>query len=222
VTQQEGAGDTGAQPPAGGAQGYPQQADQYGYPPQGYPPQGYPPQGYPPQGYPQQGYPPQRFGPPPLPPGVTLASWGARAAAYLVDVVALFACVVPGAVVTGLVVGPLEPGEDPAPLGVVGIILGFAVPLLVWLYQFTWRAGARGQSWGKQVVGIHLVREFDVQPPGGGLGIGRYALRWALGNASCGGYTLVTLLWPLWDDRNQTLDDKMLHTLVVRLPTTKV
>jgi RDD family len=54
------------------------------------------------------------------------------------------------------------------------------------------------------------------QPPGGWTGVGRLFLRTLLGNVTGGIYTLLTYLWPLWDDKNQTLDDKMLSTLVVK------
>jgi uncharacterized RDD family membrane protein YckC len=160
----------------------------------------------------------QQYGPPPLPDGVRLASWGARAGAYVIDVSMLFACFLPGLATTIAVTAPLDTGEDPNPVGIAAIVVIFVGGLLTWLYQYTWRQGSRGQSWGKQLVGIDLVREYDFRPPGGGIGIGRYALRMAIGNATCGAYSVVTLLWPLWDERNQTLDDKMLHTLVVRLP----
>lgn len=29
-------------------------------------------------------------------------------------------------------------------------------------------------------------------------------------------YSLVTYLWPVWDNRRQTIDDKIVHTLVVQ------
>jgi hypothetical protein len=37
-----------------------------------------------------------------------------------------------------------------------------------------------------------------------------------LGGASFGVCTLLTYLWPLWDERRQSLDDKIFFTLVVR------
>jgi uncharacterized RDD family membrane protein YckC len=53
-------------------------------------------------------------------------------------------------------------------------------------------------------------------PPGGGIGLGRYFVRQLLGGVSAGIYTLLTYLWPLWDERKQSLDDKIFSTLVVR------
>jgi uncharacterized RDD family membrane protein YckC len=164
--------------------------------------------------------PPQGFGPPPLPPGVTYASWGLRAAAFLVDVLALFALLIPvGAIGGGLVEALSDPvtNEPPVWAIVLAVVLGLAV-LGVWLRMYSWQAGSIGQSWGKRVVGIHLVAQRTLRPPGGWTGVGRYLLRSALGNASCGLYTLVTFLWPLWDERNQTLDDKIVNTVVIRFP----
>jgi uncharacterized RDD family membrane protein YckC len=194
---------------------------QYGPPGQYGPPQSGPPARSGPQaqyGPPAHYGPPARFGPPPLPPGMSYAPWGRRALAYVVDVLLLFACFLPTLVVVG-VIGAIAGSDDDWPVaGTVALILVMIAGLLAWLYQMTWRQGVRGQSWGKQLTGIHLVRVVDLRPPGGGVGIGRYAVNWALGNASCGIYSLVNAVWPLADDRNQSLDDKILNTLVVRLP----
>lgn len=187
-------------------------------------PQGAPaPPGYgPPPGYRAAGPPAGHGYPPPgavsLPPGVSYASWGSRALALLIDALLMLACVAPAIAVTGVTASRAAPGEGPStPVGIALVVL-FVGGIGLWLFNIGWRQGARGQSWGKTVVGIHLVRESDLRPPGGGLGIGRYLLRSALGNATCGVYSLITGLWPLWDERSQSLDDKMLHTLVVRLP----
>ena len=46
--------------------------------------------------------------------------------------------------------------------------------------------------------------------------VGRQFVRGLLGALTLGIYTILTYLWPLWDDLNQTLDDKIWNTLVVR------
>lgn len=149
-------------------------------------------------------------------PAVEYASWGARAAALLLDVLFSVLLYVPGIVVfvIGAVTGETEEDVN-GPVLALGGLLMFAA-ILVMLWNQGWRQGAVGWSWGKQVVGIKLVRISDAQPPGGWLGIGRLFLRAVLGNVTFGVYTLLTYLWPLWDERNQSLDDKMLSTLVVR------
>jgi uncharacterized RDD family membrane protein YckC len=87
--------------------------------------------------------------------------------------------------------------------------------LLFSVWNVGWRQGATGQSIGKGILRIRLVRMADGVPPGGGIGLGRYFIRTILGGVTSGVYTLVTLLWPLWDERRQTLDDKIVSTLVV-------
>jgi uncharacterized RDD family membrane protein YckC len=67
------------------------------------------------------------------------------------------------------------------------------------------------------VVGIKLVKELTAQPPGGWTGVGRLLLRGFLGNITGGIYTVLTYLWPLWDEKNQTLDDKIFSTLVIKV-----
>jgi uncharacterized RDD family membrane protein YckC len=146
----------------------------------------------------------------PLPEGIRYASWGSRFAAYLVDILSLTALLLVADVVY-TVAGP----------GTGGVFLGTAAwvaAALSWLYQITWRQGVGGQSWGKQLLRIHLVSAVDHRPPGGGIGVGRWVVRSGLASVSAGIYTFVTALWPLSDECMRTLDDKMFGTLVVRLP----
>lgn len=165
---------------------------------------------------PAPGYAPG-YGPPagPLPP---LASWGRRGVAAIVDLLLFFACMIPAGLMA-VVAGTIDetvglPDAVSAVLFVlfIGLLIAGAVVSLV---NQSWQQGKRGQSWGKQVMGIRLVRERDLRPPGGGVGVARYAVRTALGNATCGLYSVVTLLAPLWDERNRTFDDRIVQTLVI-------
>lgn len=144
------------------------------------------------------------------------ASWGARAGAFLLDVLFTILLYVPGFIVIAIAGAASDTGEDPSggliALGVLLLVAGFAVQI----WNQGWRQGAQGWSWGKQVVGIKLVKAATMQPPGGWLGIGRLLIRSVLGNVTFGVYTLLTYLWPLWDDKKQSLDDKILSTYVVR------
>jgi uncharacterized RDD family membrane protein YckC len=215
--------------PAYGDQAYGQQA--YGQPAYGQQPYGQQPYGQQPYG--QQPYGQQAYGQSPwgsAPPGyggpqVTYASWGIRAGALLLD--ALFAVLLylPGVIVLGVAFGTADTTTEldgtTSVTNLNGALVTVAVILLiaafvVQIWNQGWRQGAQGWSWGKQIVGIKLVRVADAQPPGGWTGIGRLLLRTFLGNITGGIYTVLTCLWPLWDDRKQTLDDKMLSTLVVR------
>jgi hypothetical protein len=60
-------------------------------------------------------------------------------------------------------------------------------------------------SWGRR----------DLRPPG----VARFTIRHALANATCGVDTAVTYLAPLWDDRNRTVDGRIMQTLVVHPPS---
>ena len=101
--------------------------------------------------------------------------------------------------------------------GLVGLtVLLYLVPIAFQLWNQGWRPGSIGWSWGQQIVGMKLVSIATGQPPGGWIGVGRLVVRSLLGAVTGGIYTVLTYLWPLWDDRNQTLDDKIWSTLVVR------
>ncbi|HEX3824155.1 MAG TPA: RDD family protein [Mycobacteriales bacterium] len=173
------------QPPQQGAQP----------PPGGAPPPEYnapPPQyGAPPQ-FPGSGGGYQMPGAPQGPGGAPLAAWGWRVLGYIIDAVIIF---IP-AFIVGIAVG--RAGYD-----VVALILGLIIAYL---------NGAQGQSPGKRVVGLRLVRESDGQLIGGGMGIVR-AIAHILDTIAC----LVGWFWPLWDDKRQTFADKIIGTVVVKL-----
>lgn len=209
----------------------------YGGPPQ-QPPYGQPqPPGIPQQpyygqqpgyGYPQQ--PPYGAYPQPggLPPGMPpLASWGARLGAYLLDAL-MFNLIPSGIVMAGYLPYSqkvkdatdacndqgVSPGNCDLPAltgaNVSLILLGSVLSLAVFIF-LSIREGKTGQTPGKKIVGIRLLREFD----GAALGFGRaFGRRWLhlLDAFPCA----LGFLWPLWDDKNQTWADKMVHTVVIR------
>ncbi|WP_170181587.1 RDD family protein [Haloactinospora alba] len=92
--------------------------------------------------------------------------------------------------------------------------------LLAVIVNFCYRwipHGRSGQTWGKRITGIRLVKPETGQPPGLGSSFGREVIMGLL-NAfgSVCGFAL-DLLWPLWDSRCQTLHDKAISTVVVRV-----
>jgi uncharacterized RDD family membrane protein YckC len=220
--QQPGA--TSGQPPAYGEQAYGQPA--YGQPAYGQQPYGQPAYGQQPYGQPAYGQPSWGGAPPGYgSPQVTYASWGARAGALLLDALFTLLMYLPGLVVliVAFASADTETELDGTTTitnvngGVVAVGVVLCVAAFGWqIWNLGWRQGSQGWSWGKQVVGIKLVRESTAQPPGGWTGIGRMFLRYVLGNVTFGIYTLLTYLWPLWDEKNQSLDDKMFSTLVIR------
>ena len=76
-----------------------------------------------------------------------------------------------------------------------------------------------GQTWGKQWLGIRVIRE-DGHHVTAGTAFIRDVLMQDLVFGLLGSFifnlpTLLDGLWPLWDDRNQALHDKVANTFVV-------
>ncbi|MCM2421159.1 MULTISPECIES: RDD family protein [unclassified Streptomyces] len=201
--------------PYGQPQQPPQSPQGYGYPQQ--PPQ-FPQQNQGQYGYPQGGLPP---GMPPL------ASWGARAGATLLDflIVGLVPTVLLAvgyikflkvfvdavdkcdAANTDTCPVPPMPGSSLAMIAIGGML---SLAGTLWL---CYREGSTGQTPGKKIAGIHLLREADGQVLGFGMAFVR-RLCHALDGMAC----YIGYLWPLWDEKNQTFADKIMHTVVVKRP----
>ena len=193
-------------------QGYgPQDPNQpYGQPPQP-PPYGSPqPYGTPAQG--GYGQPvPAPGGYVPDPPGYymgrTLANWPQRVGAYLIDY--LIAAI--PAFLAVLLFSGTNQGESPsAGAGLVAFLL-YLTSLGIWIYNRVIQMGRTGQSWGKQVLNLRLVRMADGQPMGGGMCFVRDLLH-ILDALVC----YIGYLWPIWDARRQCLfSDKIMNTVVL-------
>ena len=181
----------GAQPggygsPPGDQYGTPP-GDQYGASQYGTPPSGAPQYGSAPYGAPAQGY----GAPGPGQGGPQLAEWGTRAGGYLVDFGISF--------VAQFVVALFSQS------------LAQVVGIAVFLY-FGYLTGTTGQTPGRKVVGIRVLRESDGQVLGAGAGIGRGFLH-ILDALPL----LLGFLWPIWDKKKQTFADKIIHSVVVKV-----
>ena len=144
------------------------------------------------------GYAPQPYGGPPayapgpmMPPALQnqqLAGWGVRVGATLIDTILAFIT-----------------------LGIVGIANWF----------LGGRQGERnGQTLGKQICNIRVVKE-DGSPMSMGDSVIRElvvkGIAFGIGGLiTLGILNLLDVLWPLWDDKNQTLHDKVVSTYVVK------
>ena len=152
----------------------------------------------------------------PIPAGAVLASYGQRVAAYLIDALIAVLLTIPGTVVIVLAAVSASDDGDGVNAGAIAIgVLLILAGVAVHIWNQGWRQGVIGQSWGKGIMRIRLVRVIDGVPPGGWIGLARYFIRQVLGNATGGIYTIVDFLWPLWDERRQTIDDKIVSTVVV-------
>jgi uncharacterized RDD family membrane protein YckC len=125
--------------------------------------------------------------------GAQLASWLRRVGGYLLDFV-----------IFGI------------PVGIIDAITGSRavadILSLVVLVVVGYLNGARGQTPGKRIVGIRVVRDADGALLGGGLGIVREICHF-LDSLAC----LLGWLWPLWDNKNQTFADKLMSTVVLKV-----
>ncbi|WP_418955358.1 RDD family protein [Streptomyces tritici] len=176
-------------------------------PPQGQPPYGYPqqaPQGVPPQyGYPQQPAQPYGAAYPPVIGGFPeLAHWGLRVGAYMLD-----GLIIAGPMYAlGFTELALNGSDEPGPIFAVGVVYALCMAF----FQL-YREGRTGQSTGKKVMGISLLRERDGSPLGFGMAFVR-KIAHIVDSLAC----YLGWLWPLWDEKKQTFADKICGTVVVR------
>lgn len=120
------------------------------------------------------------------------ASFGRRFVAYFIDLVLL-------AVITGILSGFLD--RDVADL------IAFAIAVA---YFSILEGGPRGQTLGKQALGIRVVDHRSGGPIGYGRGVLRYFAR-ILSALAC----LLGYLWMLWDREKQCWHDKIASDFVV-------
>jgi len=206
---------TPAQSPAGAA---------YTPPPPQPPPTPQPPPSQPPYAQPAP-FTPAYAPPPMMTPGVEYAPWATRVGGFLIDY--LLVMLAGGALllVAVLVFGSLASigtgldSEGPARLGRGGcccaLLLMPVASLLVGLWNKAYLVSQRGSSIGQGVMKIKVV---DGQ--GHLLTMGQAVLRLLahVGLSFIPLLGLIDLLWPLWDERRQTLHDKAVGSYVVTNP----
>ncbi|WP_435124985.1 RDD family protein [Actinacidiphila sp. bgisy144] len=90
------------------------------------------------------------------------------------------------------------------------ILVGAVLSLAAFLF-LAYREGKTGQTPGKRIVGIRLLRLADGSALGFGRAVGRRVLH-AVDALPC----FLGFLWPLWDELHQTWADKMVHTVTIR------
>jgi uncharacterized RDD family membrane protein YckC len=143
--------------------------------------------------------------------GAPLAGWWSRVAAYILD--GIFTSIISW-VGVGLIYGGSE---------VLGVFLMLAGLVIAFLYYpvTMMREGVRnGQSLGKQLLGIRVVRD-DGQAVGFGWALLRQFVVMYLLFAVVGGFLfgipwLIDVLWPLWDRENRALHDMIVKSHVLK------
>jgi uncharacterized RDD family membrane protein YckC len=136
--------------------------------------------------------------------GHQLANWLQRVGAFLIDQLII---AIPVAIAVAILAPATERGSGSAAL--IASLL-YLVAFGVQIYNRWILQGRTGQSWGKQALGLKLLRMDNGQPIGGGLAFAR-DLAHILDSLPC----YIGYLWPLWDNRRQTFADKVLNTVVI-------
>ncbi len=176
------------------------------------------------------------------PPGrIRTATYGARAAAFVIDTALL--SILPVAALVVIRSGGREVrscgltaegdiavfGQDAATTGLCEYPSGQAIAIsammllvgvAVWFGHVA-REGSTGTTVGKSRLNIRTVDRNTLQPIGAGRGIGRGLVRGILASATLGVGFLVDHLWPLWDRDQQTLHDKVATAVVVPTADTR-
>lgn len=144
---------------------------------------------------------------PPRAEAVQLASYGQRVGAAVVDFFVRLAIIL-----VFVVVAAIGGGEDGV---IVGVVIGIAASLG---YAPIAMTRLEGQTFGHRAVNTRIVR-FDGEPVAGAGAVTReVVVKWFLFDFIGGTFVLPTLLnylWPLWDDKNEALHDKLCSTRVV-------
>lgn len=99
-----------------------------------------------------------------------------------------------------------------------GGIAASLIIIVMTVVYFGFQHGKWGQTIGKRATGIKVVDADSGQLIGMGRSFGRVAFSQVLGAIPLAGsvFTLLDVLWPLWDSKNQALHDKVVRSVVVR------
>ncbi|MEA2347676.1 MAG: hypothetical protein QOG62_1463 [Thermoleophilaceae bacterium] len=172
----------------------------------------------------------------PAPYAGQLAGWWSRAGAWIIDALIVAAPVVALAILAivplfgaiGLSNSDTTASGAYAALSIIGALVfilaitigAFIVHLFYGAVLMRREGQVNGQTWGKQLLGIRVVR-VNGQPYdfGAGLlrqGVVQYLLFWVVGGWFLGIPTLLNYLWPLWDEENRALHDMMCDSRVIQ------
>ena len=99
-----------------------------------------------------------------------------------------------------------------------GLVAVAAFAFLIYAMWFLAALG-RGQTPGKQIVGVRVIRANGEPSDWGRTFVREVVIEWivvsALSAMTGGIFYVVNYVWPLWDKDRQALHDKMVETLVV-------
>ena len=160
-------------------------------------------------------------------PDWVLASYGQRVGAWALDflgsiltkfllTIVVFALVL-RVVLSGLVSVIEIPDWPITVLVIAAVVIGTGIGIVWWLIAL-----GRGQTPGKQIVGIRVIKDNGELSGWGDTFLREFVVKCLflglLLPVTIGIAWMVDSLWPLWDraEKMQTLHDKLLGTLVIR------
>jgi uncharacterized RDD family membrane protein YckC len=152
--------------------------------------------------------------------------WVTRVLAYLIDAIPV---IILEAIGWGVLLGTQETacitdtsqsdlGEfcatGASTLGQAALIVTGIIAFAYWVWNFGYRQGTTGSSIGKGIMKFKIVSEKTGQPIGFGMSFVR-ELVYMLAAGICGLLWIIAVLFPLWDQKRQTLVDKIFSTIAL-------
>ena len=150
--------------------------------------------------------------------GKQLASWGTRFGAQVIDWLILL---VPVVVLTVIVVGVATNSDTGAWVtGILGFLAYLVVALLYAPLLMAREGEHNGQTWGKQMLGITVVRDAGESMSFGWAALREIVVKGLGVNIASSIIPVIpwflNYFWPLWDDSNRAIHDMICSTHVVR------
>ena len=147
-------------------------------------------------------------------PAGRLAEWPQRALAAVIDFLVRFAAVL----FVGTIVAMASGGSEDAVTVAIVAMFWFVTPLYAPVLMARWD----GRTVGHRATQTRVVRSDGSRLEGGGAFVREVLVKhllfdWVAIFVTLGIGTLINYLWPLWDERNEALHDKMCNTRVVRV-----
>jgi uncharacterized RDD family membrane protein YckC len=96
-------------------------------------------------------------------------------------------------------------------MGQIAIVITGLLALAYWIWNLGYRQGTTGSSIGKSIMKFKIVNEKTGQPVGFGMSFVREIIYWVVAGICAGIVWLIAVLFPLWDQKRQTLVDKILN-----------
>ncbi|HVE76415.1 MAG TPA: RDD family protein [Actinomycetota bacterium] len=153
--------------------------------------------------------------------------WWKRLVAAIIDSVILGVVgnILGGIVFAGMFAGmgatefDPETGQIENPGAIMGIIAAQGALMLALVVlgaaYYVIMHGLKGQTVGKMALKIKVVDEATGGPINYGIAFKRWLLPGLVGVITCGIFSLIDGLWPLWDPKGQAIHDKVAKTLVI-------